>query len=177
MTLSPGGAVLLATGWGVHYRGRSFPCAIGRGGIVPAADKREGDGACPAGCWRLTHGWWRADRLARPRTSLPLIPAGPEAGWCDDPNDPAYNRPVRLPRTGSAEALRRADPLYDIVIATDHNQPPVPGMGSAIFMHCWRGPRIPTAGCLALRRDHLCWILARWTRFCRLVFRDAFSQT
>ena len=167
---------LVITRWGARFGAWFFPCAIGAGGIIPAEAKREGDGASPAGTWRLTGGWWRADRLARPDTRLPLAPAGPADGWSDDPADPAYNRPVRLPRPYSAETLRRADTLYDIVLATDHNQPPVRGGGSAIFLHCWRGPRRPTAGCVALRRDHLLRVLAHWSPRSRLRIEDGFSQ-
>jgi len=161
---------------GARYLGRHLPCAIGSGGIRPAEVKCEGDGASPAGIWRLTRGWWRADRLARPATPLPMAPTPPWLGWCDDPADPAYNGPVTLPFPASAERMHRADRLYDIVVATDHNDPPVPGAGSAIFLHCWRGPRVPTAGCLAFRPDHLGWILAHWHPLSRVIVRDIFSQ-
>jgi L,D-peptidoglycan transpeptidase YkuD (ErfK/YbiS/YcfS/YnhG family) len=143
---------------------------------VPAAQKREGDGASPIGAWPLIGGWWRADRLARPCSRLPLGPAGPCDGWSDDPEDPAYNAAVRLPHPFSAESLRRTDPLYDIVIATGHNRPTVPGAGSAIFLHCWRAPRRATAGCVALSRPRLLWVLAHLRPGARLVIcRSIFS--
>ena len=59
--------------WGARFLGRRFPCSVGRGGIRPAAEKREGDGACPAGAWRLLWLYWRADRGQRPRTALPIL--------------------------------------------------------------------------------------------------------
>ncbi len=63
---------------------------------------------------------------------------------------------VRAPYPYSHERLRRADPLYDLVIVTDWNWPrAVPGRGSCIFLHRWRRPCYPTAGCIALRADHL----------------------
>ena len=46
------------------------PVALGRGGIK--ANKREGDGATPAGRFRLKRLWWRADRGPRPKTLLPV---------------------------------------------------------------------------------------------------------
>ena len=59
--------------------------------------------------------------------------------------------------------MARGDGLYDLCGVTDHNAcPVVPGMGSAIFVHLWRKPRHPTAGCIAFRRPDLAWILARW---------------
>ena len=82
--------------------------------------------------------------------------------WSDDIRDPAYNHLVRAPHGFSHEHLRRADPLYDIVLLTSWNWPEAePGRGSAIFLHQWRRPGYPTEGCIAFRRDHLAWIAAR----------------
>ena len=161
---------LVVTAQGCRFRGRHLPCAIGRGGIT--RDKREGDGATPAGTHGLCGVMYRADRVAREVLPPWARPIGPRDLWADDPADPAYNRPVRAPFAASAERLARADPLYDIVVPTDWNcGDPTPGRGSAIFLHVWRGPRIPTAGCVAFRRDHLLWIVARLTPQTRLVVR------
>lgn len=159
--------------WGARFLGRRLPCAIGRGGLKRV--KREGDGATPVGAFRLAGGFWRADRRARPiAPAVALRPAGPRDLWSDDPADPAYNRHVSaFAHPWSAERLRRADRLYDIVLSTDHNaDPPAPGAGSAIFVHLWRGPRVPTAGCVAFRRRDLEWILARWRRESRLIVQS-----
>lgn len=153
--------------WGARYRGRRFPCAIGRGGICAADDKREGDGATPAGAWRIVEIRVRPDRLP----ACGATPLRRHDGWSEDPADPAYNRPIRHPHTHGAERMFRADRLYDRVAITDHNQPPVPDLGSAIFLHHWRRPRFPTAGCVAFRPDDLAWILARWSPLGRVVIR------
>lgn len=162
---------LIVYKWGARFQGRWFRCAIGHGGI--RSEKHEGDGATPVGIWRLTNGMWRGDRLPRPPTLLNLRKAGPQDKWSDDPRDPAYNQPVRgIHWRFSHERMRRSDPLYDIVLVTDHNSsPPVPGLGSAIFVHCWRAARHPTAGCVAFQRDDLLWIMKRWTNRSRLVIR------
>lgn len=158
--------------WGARFLGRRFPCSVGRGGIRPADAKREGDGASPAGIWRLSRLYWRADRAARPRTILPAIPLDHRQGWAEDPEDPAYNRAIRHPHPFPADRMARGDPLYDLCVVTDHNADPVvPGAGSAIFVHLWRRPRAPTAGCVAFRRPDLEWILARWRPTSRLVIR------
>lgn len=146
--------------------GRALPCEIGRGGV--RADKAEGDGATPAGLWRMVRVLWRADRLPRPTTALPCRPIGPRDGWSDDPACPRYNRPVRLPHPFSAERLRRRDRLYDLVVVTDHNAAGRPGAGSAVFLHVRRGPGRPTAGCVALDRADLAWLLARWRPWGRI---------
>ncbi len=151
---------LVLTPTGLRFLGRRFPCTIGRTGIT--ANKREGDGATPAGTHRITGMLFRPDRLnarALPRWAEPI---GPRDLWCDDPGHPAYNHAVRAPFTASHETLRRADPLYDLVLITDWNFPDAtPGRGSAIFLHTWRRPGYPTAGCIALARADLFWIAAR----------------
>ncbi len=159
---------LVVTAQGCRFRGRHLPCAIGRGGIT--ADKREGDGATPVGVHCIVGLLYRPDRVAPPTGWA--MPIGPRDLWADDPRHRDYNHMVRAPFASGHERLRRGDPLYDLVLVTDWNWPrAVPGRGSAIFLHVWRGPRIPTAGCVAFRRDHLLWIVARLTPQTRLVVR------
>ncbi len=144
-----------------RFQGQLIPCAIGNGGIVNA--KCEGDGGTPVGVWRMEQVYVRADRIASLRTALPLTATGPQDGWCDDPAEPAYNQPVTLPVKFSHERMRRGDGLYDMVVVLDHNRnPPEPGKGSAIFIHCWRRVRYPTEGCIAFRPGDLRKILADW---------------
>jgi L,D-peptidoglycan transpeptidase YkuD (ErfK/YbiS/YcfS/YnhG family) len=123
--------------------------AIGRGGIK--ANKREGDGATPTGRYRLVRLWWRPDRLPRPRTMLPARPITAADGWCEDPTDRRYNRPIRMLPGQPGDRLQRADELYDLIIEIDHNQRPrVSGRGSAVFIHVSREGMTPTAGCVSM---------------------------
>jgi len=55
------------------------------------------------------------------------------------------------------------------VLVTDWNAAAVPGRGSAIFVHQWRRPGYPTAGCIALGRGDLRWIAERLRPGARLV--------
>jgi L,D-peptidoglycan transpeptidase YkuD (ErfK/YbiS/YcfS/YnhG family) len=137
-------------------------CALGKGGCKPAAEKREGDGATPQGSWPLRLAFIRQDRVAPPRSALPLVPLDEAMGWCDDPADPAYNRPVRLPFAASHEKLWREDHVYDLIVVLGHNDdPPVPGLGSAIFLHVAREGYAPTEGCVALALPDLITLLGR----------------
>ncbi len=139
--------------------GRAFACVLGPPGVT--ARKREGDGATPIGRFALRRVLYRADRIAPPATGLPVTPIDKDDGWCDAPDDPAYNRPVRLPYAASHERLWRTDHLYDIVVVLGHNDdPPVAGAGSAIFMHVARDDGGPTQGCIALAIDDLRAVLA-----------------
>jgi len=164
--MTPGDLVL--TPRGVRFMGRIWPCTIGRGGI--RADKREGDGATPVGAHHIVGLLYRPDRMARPASWA--VPIRPGDLWSDDPGVADYNLMVRAPYPHSHENLRRADPLYDLVLVTDWNWPEAqPGKGSCIFIHQWRRPGHPTAGCVAFRRDHLRWIARRITPGSRLIVR------
>ncbi|MEO0745649.1 MAG: L,D-transpeptidase family protein [Pseudomonadota bacterium] len=153
---------------GLRFRGRYFPCTIGKGGL--SARKVEGDGTTPCGTHRLIGMLYRPDRMARPANWA--VPIRPGDLWSDDPRADDYNHMVRAPYAGSHEVLRRADPLYDLVILTDWNWPySVPGRGSAIFVHRWRRPGYPTEGCIGLRPEHLRWIAPRIGFETRLIVR------
>ncbi len=147
-----------ATG-SAKWRGRTYRCALGKSGIT--ATKREGDGASPMGCFALRRVLYRADRLEAPATGLPIAAIAPDDGWCDAPDDAAYNQPVHLPHPASAETLWREDEVYDLIVVLGHNDAPVvPGCGSAIFLHVARPNFAPTAGCVAFAHDDLLEILA-----------------
>jgi len=139
-----------------------FRAALGKGGVKPEGDKIEGDGATPLGEYTLRRVLYRTDRGTAPATTLPVRPMRPDDGWCDDPANAAYNRPVRLPYPASAEEMNRQDELYDIVVVLSHNDdPPIAGRGSAVFLHCAKQDYSPTLGCVALARADLEYVLAR----------------
>lgn len=141
--------------------GRSVRCALGRAGVAEADAKREGDGRSPLGVWPIRRLLYRADRGGVPVSALPAAPIAPEDGWCDDPADPAYNQPVRRPYPASCEAMWRDDGLYDRVIVLGYNDdPPIAGLGSAIFLHLAKPDYAPTEGCVALDRPDLEALLA-----------------
>lgn len=80
--------------------------------------------------------------MRRPGRCSPLQPAGAVAF------------------ASSHERLWRDDALYDLVVELGYNDaPPVPGLGSAIFLHLERPDGGPTEGCVALQRDDLLAIL------------------
>jgi L,D-peptidoglycan transpeptidase YkuD (ErfK/YbiS/YcfS/YnhG family) len=141
---------------------RFVRCALGGTGVAAAAVKREGDGRSPAGVWPMRRLLYRADRGPTPASRLPSHAIDPRDGWCDDPADGAYNRPVSLPYRASAESLWRADGLYDLIVVLGHNDSPVVAdAGSAIFLHVAAPDYAPTQGCVALARADLEVVLAR----------------
>ena len=142
--------------------GHTCRCAIGKGGLIAAAQKREGDGASPIGTWPMRRVFYRADRLDRPETALPCTALRQYDGWCDAPDHPLYNRPVSLPFAASHETLWREDQVYDVIVELGHNDStPEPNMGSAIFMHIAKPTYAPTEGCIAIAKSDMLKVLAK----------------
>jgi L,D-peptidoglycan transpeptidase YkuD (ErfK/YbiS/YcfS/YnhG family) len=126
-------------------------CALGRNGIT--RDKVEGDGCTPAGSFPVRRLFYRPDRVRGFDCRLPMQPLARDDGWCDDPDDMAYNRLITRPYRGRHEELWREDALYDLVLVIGHNDDPViPGKGSAVFLHLAQPDYAPTDGCIAFAR-------------------------
>lgn len=151
-----------------YFMGQRFVCSIGRGGIIPAKHKKEGDGATPAGSYQLKQVFYNPSRYRAPiKWAKPTSHA---LRWSDDSNDPNYNTLCMMPHSFSHERLWRSDPLYDMIITTNWNSPKaIAGKGSAIFVHIWRRPRYPTAGCIAFSQQDLAWIISKITRHTKLI--------
>jgi L,D-peptidoglycan transpeptidase YkuD (ErfK/YbiS/YcfS/YnhG family) len=156
---SPHNILILKTPNQLLVKNKIYPCTSGRGGIK--ADKQEGDGATPCGTFPLRRVYYRPDRVARPLTALPCEALSRTDGWCDDPADIVYNKPVTLPYGGRHEELWRDDHVYDVIVEVGYNDDPIiPGKGSAIFIHLVNESNTPTQGCIALSYDDLMEILA-----------------
>jgi L,D-peptidoglycan transpeptidase YkuD (ErfK/YbiS/YcfS/YnhG family) len=142
--------------------------AIGKAGI--SHRKREGDGASPAGSFRLKTALFRNDRLTRILSLTGSRPLQRAMGWCDDPSSGRYNRPIPAGAKAGHERLWREDGVYDVVIPTSQNERPrVLGAGSAIFFHVARRGYAPTEGCVAISLADLRRLLPRLSRSARLV--------
>lgn len=153
------GNILVNSSGALLFNGKQYRCALGKGGV--RADKQEGDGATPVGCFPIRKVFYRPDKFKKaPQTVFPTTPLSKDDGWSDDVNLPEYNTLIKIPYHGSHERLWRDDYLYDIIVVLGYNDdPPVPGRGSAIFMHLAREEYTPTAGCIALSEEDLLEIL------------------
>ncbi len=137
----------------------------GKTGGIAEAEKREGDMKTPFGKYKLKQVFYRADKVEKPKTILPVSEITPDMGWCDDPADPAYNTLIKKPYAASHEDMYREDDVYDIVVEISHNDnPPVPGLGSAVFLHLMRPEKTGTAGCLAFTHENLRFLLDNVTK-------------
>ena len=139
-----------------------------RSGQAPI--KEEGDRRAPAGVFRLSAAFGYAPAGSIRDTSLPYIYLTDTTEGIDDPRSAYYNRIVDRTRIAhpdwlSSEKMRRADDLYRWGVVVDHNTNPalLPGAGSCIFLHQWRGPSHGTEGCTAMAAKPLA-ELVHWLR-------------
>lgn len=141
--------------------GQMFKCALGRSGLVP--DKREGDGGTPVGVFPLRKLYYRADSEPEISTILRSYPIKPGQYWCDDPSDSIhYNQFINNEISARTEKMWRDDHLYDLVVTLGYNDnPPIPGLGSAIFFHLAHEDYRPTEGCVAIARSDMKALLPR----------------
>lgn len=142
------------TAAGLRYYVRNEEAFGGRCGFTDK--KREGDLRTPVGAYEVTAGFgaeWIPD-LKVPYTVID------SQVWVDDSASEYYN--TMQPRDDrsrwkSAEKLKI--PAYRYALVTDYNlKKPVPGKGSAIFLHCRTDKRY-TEGCIALQEAVMLTIL------------------
>lgn len=127
---------------------------VGSNGAVSAEAKQEGDGCTPKGLYALSMAFGYEPLIG---VKMPYKVLTENDFWVDEPKSPAYNTLVGArPKDGSYEVMRRADRLYSFGLVVDYNrQPIVAYKGSAIFLHIWRSPVSPTAGCIAMDKEQL----------------------
>ena len=158
----------------------NIPVVVGRSGLgwgvglhadgLPGPHKVEGDGKAPAGIFALGTSFGYG--LLQPDgCSYPYRQATEYDYFIDDIDSPVYNQWMSLADSSkkdpqyfwrSFERMKRDDDLYELGIVVKHNMDPVVvGRGSAIFLHIWRGPDQPTAGCTAMSKENLLKVM-RW---------------
>ena len=145
-----------------------FECQIGIGGLKNAAKKVEGDKTTPVGKWYIESLYYRADRVLIPKFKkkniLKINRITKHCAWCDDIKSLHYNKHININNFSSLnfnyEMLWRKDNVYDIVIVISHNvKPTIKNKGSAIFIHCSFFDDRNTAGCIALKKKDLVFLL------------------
>ncbi|MFZ5949690.1 MAG: L,D-transpeptidase family protein [Candidatus Rifleibacteriota bacterium] len=133
----------------------TIEAAVGRKGIAEPSLKREGDGKSPYGIFPVSISFGYD---AKNDTRMPYKQVTADDIWVDDPDSPEYNRMVKKGTTQakSFEEMKRKDEMYKLGLVVEYNTNPVtPGHGSAIFIHIWKKPFSPTAGCLALSEEDI----------------------
>ncbi len=145
-----------ASGWTQVFG--PWTANVGRNGVAPAGEKREGDGRTPSGTFGFD---FMFGVNPNPGVKFPFRAiAGTNIVWDDDPASANYNLWID---TNNASAGVSPEPMYvgaygsGAVIA--YNTARTSGLGSAIFLHLSSGGS--TAGCVALPSSELLPLL-RW---------------
>lgn len=132
----------------------SFDVVLGSGGLT--RDKKEGDKKSPVGVFPLYRCLGRDEN---PGTLLEYTKFTADSFWVDDPGSVYYNTyQTGSPqgRWASAEDLYSVGGSYRYFIVVEYNtEKPVPGDGSAIFLHIWKGENSSTAGCTAMSEENI----------------------
>ncbi|NIZ07436.1 L,D-transpeptidase [Pseudoalteromonas sp. HF66] len=159
-----------------QQQGEQHAVVLGRTGLAwgvglhpaqPGQQKQEGDGKAPAGIFELGTAFGYLDSL---QTNLSYQAMTANDYCIDVKGSPFYNQLVDKAQVGedavkdSSEWMRRdiysQDNLYKKGIVVKHNPSNINGAGSCIFMHLWRAPSKPTAGCTAMTERNMDALLA-----------------
>jgi len=157
----------------------SSPGFIGKNGLCPDADHREGCAMTPAGVYRFSKAFGIAED---PGCALPYIRVNEHLWWSGDP-DRQYNRMVdirEVPDLAPENSEHLADyaPEYRYCLNISFNEECAPGRGSAIFLHC-AGPFPYTGGCVAVPENVMRQIMRIVRKDCAVVIgtREALSSS
>ena len=142
----------------LKYKDLKFKCALGKSGI--GNKKIEGDNITPKGTFVIVKIYYRSDRIKKISSKYKLIKIIKTTGWCDDPKSRKYNQPIKLPSKYSHEILYRRDDIYDLILVLNYNmKPTIKNKGSAIFIHVTKKNYKKTAGCIALKKADLLFLV------------------
>ncbi|MBL0956319.1 MAG: L,D-transpeptidase family protein [Leptospira sp.] len=119
---------------------------FGRSGLIPADEKREGDGFTPYGSYPIRR------ILGKEKKSIPKLEytqIQKNDYWSDVPSSKHYNQLIRKKEKGATPLWNSS--IYQLFIVIEHNtNPSIPGHGSMIFIHPWEETK-PTSGCVGVK--------------------------
>jgi L,D-peptidoglycan transpeptidase YkuD (ErfK/YbiS/YcfS/YnhG family) len=144
--------------------GGPYATRVGRNGI--RANKREGDGATPAGTFAIASTMY--GNSPSPGVAFRYVRLRCGDWWVEDWKSSAYNTFQRV-GCGRTPPFKVVSPdmsasprAYAHLAVVEYNMHPVrPRRGSGIFLHVQIGK--PTSGCISMRRAALIHVL-RWLR-------------
>ena len=161
--------------WGIGLHGDSIK-------KKDELEKQEGDGKSPAGVFSLGHSFGKSENTSvQPDLEITDNSVCVD-DWTKAPGQ--YNVLFESPTIANSTEISREKmieyttghenekgPQYNVGLLVQHNygptldpvQTPVLGAGSCIFLHVWRGPKKPTAGCTAMAQSRM-EDLVEWAR-------------
>lgn len=149
---------------------------IGKNGFSIEKDMHEGDMKTPLGEYYLGVAFGMEDN----KINYPYIKIDENSYWVDDVDSKHYNYFVQLSNRklnvdypyvvnslerdfNSAEHLIDYERTYKYSVFIEYNSAtlednPIPGKGSAIFLHC-HGSKGYTGGCISIKEEDMKWVL------------------
>lgn len=136
------------------------PGFIGKNGL---GKTKEGDAKTPVGEFHFNRAFGIADD---PGSRIPYVKVNENTYWSGDSREGFhYNELVEnindLPGLDTAESEHIMDYIYhyQYCLNISYNEEGTPGLGSAIFLHCF-GPAKPfSGGCVAIPEDHMKYVM------------------
>ena len=137
------------------------PGFVGRNGV---GKTREGDARTPVGVFHFNRAFGIADD---PGCAIPYVKVDNDIYWSGDPREGyRYNELVSLKdlpgldlESGDSEHIIDYIYQYQYCLNISYNEEGTPGLGSAIFLHCF-GPVKPyTGGCVAIPESNMRFVM------------------
>ncbi|SEH43910.1 L,D-transpeptidase family protein [Selenomonas sp. KH1T6] len=145
------------------------PGFIGKEGL---GKTKEGDGMTPVGTFHFTKAFGIAPD---PGCAIPYIQVDENIYWSGDVRPGMkYNEMVDIRKmpglnTEDSEHIVDYDPHYTYAMNISYNEKGTPGLGSAIFLHCF-GPFKPyTGGCVAIPVEKLRFVMQKVSPDCVII--------
>jgi len=134
---------------------------------------KEGDGKTPVGVFRFIKAF---GILEDPGAKMDYIQVDESHYWVDDSSSKYYNQFISInevaPDWESAEHICEYEESYHYVLATSYNNECIPGVGSAVFLHCLSENAEVTAGCVAIPEAYMREILERIEPQCVMIIDE-----
>lgn len=139
-----------------------FSCdaVIGKNGY---GKQKEGDLKTPLGTWKIGKAYGINDN---PGTELEYTKITEDMYWCCNLESKNYNKLIYKKANDNIydEHLIEFPIQYEYLLDIGFNKEVKKGAGSAIFLHCWKDDKTPTAGCIAISRENMIKILQEITQ-------------
>lgn len=144
---------------------------IGRNGL---GKTKEGDGKTPRGVYRFTEAF---GILENPGAQMEYVQVKKSHYWVDDGKSNYYNQFIDGNEVemdwDSAEQICEFGEAYHYVLAINYNEGCIPGMGSAVFLHCTTENMESTAGCVAIPEFYMKQLVMQVEPQCVLIIDTA----
>jgi len=134
--------------------GKTIAVVIGKNGS--SANKIENDNKTPLGIFKLG----KAFGFTKPTTKLDFIKLKQNTTCVDDTNSKYYTKIINTTKN-IGEKMFSLKHAYQLGIVVQYNSnPTIKNKGSCIFLHIWKNNHTGTAGCIAMSKENIMWLLA-----------------